>query len=93
MTMPAIELDLKSNVQISDRDMRVFQFLKDRKPEPRDKIMEWCEFPSPREQPVLAYVQFANSMIRLNHALHHLGMGVEGGVDTGEIYRLVGGRP
>lgn len=93
MTLSAAERELKSNVEISDRDRRVYNFLKDRKPEPRDKIMHWCEFPSPRDQPILAYVAFANSVIRLNRALRWHGERIEGGIDTGEIYRLVGGRP
>lgn len=93
MTLSAAERDLKSNVEITDRDRRVYRHLKQHGAVSRDRVMHFCEFPSPREQPVSAYVQFANSVIRLNRALRWHGEGVEGGVDTGNIYRLVGGQP
>lgn len=92
MALSTTERDLKSNVEITDRDRRVYRYLKQVGAVPRDQLMHICEFPSPREQPVSAYVQFANSAIRLNRALRWHGEEVEGGVDTGEVYKLVGGQ-
>lgn len=92
MTLSAAERELESNVEISDRDRRVYRYLKQYGAVLRDRVMHFCEFPSPRDQPILAYVAFANSVIRLNRALRWHGVSIEGGIDTGEVYRLVGGR-
>lgn len=91
MTLSISERELRSYVEITDQDRRVYRYLRDQGASPRDKVMHWCGFPSPRDQPVLAYVRFANSVIRLNQMLRRHGKMIEGGLDTGEIYRLVGG--
>lgn len=93
MTLSAAERELESNVEITDRGRRVYRYLKRHGAVLRDRVMHFCEFPSPREQPVSAYVQFANSVTRLNRTLRWHGEAIKGGVDTGEVYKLVGGQP
>jgi hypothetical protein len=54
MTISAAESSLKSNVEISDQDRRVYRYLKQHGAVLRDRVMHFCEFPSPRDQPILA---------------------------------------
>lgn len=78
---------------VGGRLSRLYRYLRDNPPTHRDKIMHWCDFPSPRANPVIAYVEFANEVIRLDRILRRHGKGVEGGLDTGEVYRIVEARP
>lgn len=89
---PAHEFAIMANDNYG-RMIRVYRYLRDNGPSHRDKIMHWTGFSSPKDQPVIAYVEFCNEVMRLDRILRRHGMGVEGGIDTGEVYRLMGGRP
>lgn len=68
---------------------RVYKYLADRPgPHNRDRIMHWTGFPDPRSQPVIAYVEFANTVDRLNRRLKKHQQRVVGGIETGENYYL-----
>jgi hypothetical protein len=41
--------------------------------QPRDKIMHWTGYPSPKNHPVIAYVEFQNDVMRLNAQLAKSG--------------------
>lgn len=90
----SIEDGIRS-ADVYGRALRVYRYLRDSGPSHRDKIMHWCGFPSPKDQPVIAYVEFCNEVMRLDRILRRYGMSIDGGVSTGEVYRLVrgNGRP
>ena len=71
------------------RIYRLYRFLTEHGPVHRERIIHWCGFPSPKQEPVSAYVQFHNAILRLETLLHRHGRGVSGGIDTGQIYQLV----
>lgn len=54
----------------------------------RDRIMHWTGFPSPKAQPILAYVEFHNALDHLNRLLAKSGSVIAGGLETGEKYHL-----
>ncbi len=55
----------------------------------RDYIMSACGFDNPRAQPVGAYVQFHNSLIRVNQQLKAEGLKIARSEDGAEIYSLI----
>ena len=58
----------------SGRAQRIVTFLAANKGrQPRDKIMHWSSFPSPRDEPVCAYAAFAHAVMRANEALWSFG--------------------
>jgi hypothetical protein len=70
----------------SGRAQRVVTFLAANKGrQPRDKIMHWSSFPSPRDMPICAYVEFANAVMRANEALQPFGWEI---LRFGEDYEL-----
>lgn len=69
---------------------RVYRFLRDDGPQHRDKIMHWCGFRSPRQDPIIAYVEFTLTVMRLDTILRRHRMCIVGGLETNEVYKLVG---
>lgn len=55
----------------------------------RDHIMSACGFDNPQKQPVGAYVQFHNSLIRVNQQLKAEGLKIARSEDGAEIYSLI----
>ncbi|WOC14993.1 hypothetical protein MP213Fo_04410 [Pseudochrobactrum sp. MP213Fo] len=55
----------------------------------RDSIMLACGFDSPKRQLVGAYVQFHNSVIRVNQQLKAEGLKIARSEDGAEIYSLI----
>ena len=55
----------------------------------RDSIMHACGFDNPKKQPVGAYVQFHNSLIRVNQQLKTEGLKIARSEDGAEIYSLI----
>lgn len=79
----------KSANQNFRRMMRVYRYFRDNEGWLwRDRVMHWSGFPSPSDQPVIAYAEFANTLIRLNKALAKSGRRIVGGIETREQYRL-----
>lgn len=72
----------------AERVTRVYRLLLKEGRMPRDRIMFVCGFPSPEEQPVIAYAMFANTIDRLNRSLRSRDEEVIGGIQTGEVYFL-----
>jgi len=72
-------------------DVRVYRFLK-RNPgqHQRDRIMDCCGFSDPKREPVLAYVAFANSVIRLNARLRRFGVAIVRGPHENYCLREIG---
>lgn len=85
-----IEDSIRS-ADVSGRALRVYRYLRDNGPSHREKIIHWCGFPCPSVQPVIAYAEFANEVLRLGRILRRYGMSIEGGIATREIYRLNAG--
>lgn len=54
-----------------------------------DGIMHACGFDNPKKQPVGAYVQFQNSLIRVNQQLKTEGLKIARSEDGAEIYSLI----
>jgi len=72
-----------------NRMRRVYKYLQENpKPQPRDRIMHWTGFPSPKAQPVLAYASFQNTVMRINQKLAAHGQRICGGIEFGETYWL-----
>lgn len=74
-----------------DRVYWVYRYLHEHGPVHRERITHWCGFPSPKEEPLRAYVQFHNAILRLQAILRKHRRGVSGGIDTGQIYQVVEG--
>lgn len=55
----------------------------------RDRIMHACGFDKPKQHPVGAYVQFHNSLIRVNQQLGAEGLKIARSEDGAEIYSLI----
>jgi hypothetical protein len=55
---------------------------------PRDRIMHWTGFPSPREHPLSAYVAFQCAVMRENRRLRPLGQRIVRSPMGTENYRL-----
>lgn len=91
MKADAIEVVVKTANQNYPRLIRLYRYLRDNGPAHREQIIHWTGFPSPFDQPVFAYTAFARTVMRLDAVLRRHGKGVEGGVDTGEVYRLIEG--
>jgi hypothetical protein len=71
------------------RMMRVYRYFRDNDGwVDRDRVMHWTGFPRPSDQPVIAYVEFANTLMRLNRIIAKSGRKIVGGLDTGEKYRM-----
>lgn len=74
-----------------NRTVRLFRYLRDNPgPQKRDTIMHWCEFPSPKREPVCAYVEFANATMRLHRVLKQHGKSLARDA-AAETYWIVGG--
>lgn len=74
----------------TERLRRVYRYLRDNPgPLPREQIMHWTGFPSPRDQPICAYVEFANAVMRLDAILRRHGREVFRG--NNETYWIFGG--
>lgn len=71
---------------------RVYRFLRQHGPVERNRVMRCCGFPDPKEQPVIAYVEFTNAIDRLNRVVRRHGQHIEGGRETREVYSIEGGR-
>lgn len=54
----------------------------------RNTAMRACGFDSPSEQPVGAYVQFANSLIRINREIEHRGLIIIRSEDALDLFSL-----
>lgn len=73
-----------------NREIRIFRYLVQNPGfQPRDNIMHWTGFPSPKAQPVSAYVEFHNALMRLNGRIRRMGYEIVGGRTTGEQYQIV----
>lgn len=73
-----------------NRLMRLYRYLDQNEGwHHRDKIMHWTGFPSPKSQPICAYVEFANAVIRLNERLRPSGWAIDRDSLSGERYALV----
>lgn len=83
--LPAHEQEINAS---GERMIRLYRFLRDHGPRHRDHVMHYCGFRSPKLQPVVAYVEFANAVLRLDRILRRYGRCVEGGVNTAEVYKL-----
>ena len=75
------------------RVYRVYRFLAEQGPVDRERIIHWCGFPSPRQEPLLAYTRFHNAILRLQAILRPYGWTVAGGIESQQVYRLVGAQP
>lgn len=82
--------DLESSLTNDNygRMARVYRYLRDNGECSRNRIMYWTGFPSPKDQPVLAYVEFTQTIMHLDRILRRHGWCVIGGVETDEIYSL-----
>ena len=70
-------------------DDSVLRILREAKgPLKRDDIMRAAGFPSPSSNPVIAYVMFANSVMRINQRQRRHGRQIVGGLGTNETYWL-----
>lgn len=59
------------------RLLTLYRYLRNnRGPKPRDTIMKWTGFPAPADQPVCAYVSFANAIMRLDQVLRGRGKSI-----------------
>jgi len=75
------------------RAVRVFRYLRDNPgPQPRDKVMHWTGFPSPKVEPVGAYASFASCIMALDAALRGYDRKVSWSPDT-ELYEIVEAAP
>lgn len=71
------------------RETRIYRYLTANQGwQPRDKIMHWAGFASPKRYPVIAYVEFQNDVIRLNSALARSGRHVVRRSREIEDYRI-----
>jgi hypothetical protein len=71
------------------RMMRVYRYFRDNAAwVTRERVMHWTGFPSPKDHPVIAYVEFANTLMRLNRVLARSGRRIIGGIETSELYRM-----
>lgn len=71
-----------------DRSLLAYFF--DRKGEwlDRNKVMKQCGFDSPSKAPVGAYVQFANSVIRVNQEIAYRGVQIIRSEDALDLFSL-----
>lgn len=91
MSEPMLDAVIRRAEDGSEHMMtRVYRFLRDDGPAHRDKIMHQCSFRSPRQDPIIAYVEFTNVVMRLDRILRRHRMGIIGGIETNEVYKLVG---
>lgn len=77
-----------------NREIRIYRYLSQNPGwQPRDKIMHWTGFPSPKLHPVCAYVEFQNAVMRLNERLARERKEVvrwpNFSQDRSEVYQLV----
>lgn len=72
-----------------DYSLRSFAHVNKRRWILRDRIMYACGFDRPKRHPVGAYVQFHNSIIRVNHQLKSEGLKIARSEDGAEIYSLI----
>lgn len=87
--MNATPLQIEPAKSAFHRTMRLYRYFRDNDGWlPRDQIMHWTGFPSPKSNPVTAYVEFANTLMRLNKIIARSGRKIVGGIETGEKYRM-----
>lgn len=73
-----------------NRLVRLFRFLRQNQGwHHRDKIMHWTGFPSPKTQPICAYVEFANAVNRLNERIRPSGWVIARDSAASEHYALM----
>lgn len=85
----AVESDV-STADSYGRLTRLYRYLRDNGPTRRDRLMHFTGFPSPKEQPISAYVEFENEIMRLDRVLRRHGRWIIGVDDRTEIYSLAG---
>lgn len=71
------------------RMIRTYRFMRDNDGwVDRDQIMHWTGHRRPLDAPVVAYVEFAHTLMRLNRILAKSNRKIVGGIVTGERYRM-----
>src|SRR5690606_2920766 len=88
MTVTVIDHAIRRSNDNWPRLIRLYRFLRDHGPVHRDRIMHCCDFPSPERQPVCAYVEFQNAVMRIDAILRRNGRMVIGGARAGEVYGI-----
>ncbi|UCA47611.1 hypothetical protein [Pseudochrobactrum sp. XF203] len=84
-TAPALQQDNETR----DYRLRVYMRANSGSWIARGNIMHACGFDNPKSQPVGAYVQFQNSLIRVNQQLKAEGLKIARSEDGAEIYSLI----